>query len=109
MNDKLSIAAMIVAGGLHNAENATDAAAIDLARLLASTLEQRIAAGAPIGTGAAFVRHLSRGLAAQIQAREEMVLAHGVAVRLRDELGVTGYGDTVGCRRRSASRVGLAT
>lgn len=97
MTERLDAAATAVAVDLHAAETAADAAAADLARLLATALEQRAASGAPIGTGAAFVRHVSRGLAAQMQAREEMVLAHGFALRLVGELDVTGYGDTVGC------------
>lgn len=97
MTDQIETAARAVAYDLQAAERAADAAAADMARLLATALEERAKSGTDIGTGAAFVRHVSRGLAAQIQAREEMLLAHGAAVKLRRDLGVTGFGDTVGC------------
>jgi hypothetical protein len=97
MSNKMHEAATAVERDFRTAETAADLAAANMARLLATTLDQRAQAGAAMGTGAAFVRHISRGLAAQIQAREEMLLAHTAAVKLGIEHGITGYGDTVGC------------
>lgn len=81
------------------AEATTDLAAAQTARLLATVLERRAATGVPIGTGALMIRKLGRSFAAQLDAREEFIAAHKLAVALPAELGInpTQFGDTEPC------------
>lgn len=81
------------------AERSTDRAAAQTARLLATLLEQRAAAGLAIGTGAPLIRKLSKSLFAQIEAREEFIMAHKLAAALPAQLGMepTQFGDTNEC------------
>ena len=81
------------------AEQTADLAAAQTARLLATILEQRAATGLAIGTGAPLIRKLSKSLTAQIEAREEFIMAHKLAAALPAQLGLTPtqFGDTNEC------------
>lgn len=98
-NDRLMQAAEAVYAEFMPAEAAADVAAARTARLLATVLEQRAAADVAIGSGAVLVRKLAKSLAAQIEAREEFIMAHKLARALPAELGIDAisYGDTERC------------
>lgn len=102
--DALERAAKAVYAEFAPAEAAADAAAARTARLLATVLEQRAAAKISIGSGALLVRKLAKSFAAQIDAREDFIMAHKLAARLPIELGIAplAYGDTEECPPASA-------
>ena len=99
MNETLTAAVRAVHADFLPAEASTDRAAAQTARLLATLLEQRAAAGLAIGTGAPLIRKLSKSLAAQIEAREQFIMAHKLAAALPAQLGITPtqFGDTEPC------------
>lgn len=107
MNHDLIEAARAVYADFMPAERSADVAAARTARLLATMLEQRTTAGLPIGTGAPLIRKLTKSLAAQIEAREEFIMAHKLATALRAEMGVqpTQYGDTEDCPPDDPKRI----
>lgn len=111
MSQPLIEAAWAVREQFLPAETTVDLAAARTARLLATLLERRAATAVPIGAGASLIRKLSRSLSAQIDAREEFLMAHKLVAQLPDELGLDPamYGDVVECppdERRRANGAG---
>lgn len=106
MTDQLTAAYETIRDDFMPAERAADTASATTARLLATLLEQRAAAGLAIGTGAPLIRRLAKSLAAQIEAREEFIMAHKLAVSLERDLGLRpiAYGDTEDCPPDFAGR-----
>lgn len=87
------------------AEAASDAAAIQAARCLATALEMRASANLPIGTGLDAIALLSRGASQAVEARQALIEAHAKLVQIPGEigLGVVGWGDSGGCPPIKAS------
>lgn len=114
MTTDLLTAARAVRADFLPAEQTTDLAAAQTARLLATILEQRAATGVAIATGAPLIRKLSKSLTAQIEAREEFIMAHKLAAALQGQLGMTPtqFGDVDECPpddpevRRSRNELG---
>lgn len=108
MSQRLIEAAHAVRADFLPAENTVDLAAARTARLLATLLERRAATAVAIGTGASLIRKVSKSLTAQIEAREEFLMAHKLVAELPGELGLDPvlYGDVIECppdeRRRGA-------
>ena len=99
MTPELEAAARAVQADFLPAEASADRAAAQTARLLTTLLEQRAAAGLAIGTGAPLIRKLAKGLTAQLEARDEFIMAHKLAAALPGELGIPPrqFGDTEPC------------
>lgn len=99
MDQNMMMAARAFRADFFPAEQATDLAAARTARLLATVLEQRAATGVSIGIGASMIRKLTKSLNAQVEAREEFLMAHQLAAKLPADLGldVRMYGDVVEC------------
>lgn len=97
--DEIITAARAVYADFMPAERTADLAAARTARLLATVLEQRAAAKLSIGTGSVLIRKLSKGLVAQIDAREEFIMAHKLAAEMPADFGLSPgmYGDTEPC------------
>jgi hypothetical protein len=81
------------------AEAASDAAAIQAARCLATTLEMRATANLPIGTGLDAIALLSRGASQAVEARQSLIEAHAKLAEIPDQIGLAtvGWGDSGGC------------
>lgn len=109
MSQDVAVAAHTVRDAFIPAEQAADLAAARTARLLATVLEQRAATGVAMGTGVPMIRKIAKSLAAQIEAREEFVMAHKLAAELPVTMGLdpTMFGDASDCpppeQRPSAS------
>ncbi|AXJ95300.1 MULTISPECIES: hypothetical protein [unclassified Sphingomonas] len=99
MSQDVAVAAHKVRDEFIPAEQAADIAAARTARLLATVLEQRAAAGVAMGMGAPMIRKIAKSLAAQIEAREEFVMAHKLAAALPGEMGLDPmmFGDASEC------------
>ncbi len=80
-----------------SAERAQDEAAIAAARCVATMLEVRRTNNLPFGTGLEAIAAMSRIVTLSIETRESIIKAHPMLATLPADLGVSAYGDDLGC------------
>lgn len=73
------------------AKIATDAAALEVARTVAAMMEARQDADLPFDTGLMALARLSRASSLMIEARQELIRAHGLLDRIPAEIGVPAH------------------
>jgi hypothetical protein len=79
------------------AERAQDDAAIAAARCVATMLEVRRASNLPLGVGLDAIAAMSRAVTLSIETRASLIQVHPMLAALPAELGVSAYGDGMGC------------
>lgn len=86
---KQRIAAIdLVAATFLPAKIATDAAALEVARTVAAMIEARQDADLPFDTGLQALARLAKASSLMIEARQEMIRAHGLLDRIPAIIGV---------------------
>ena len=80
-----------------SAERAQDDAAIAAARCVATMLETRRTNNLPLGTGLEAIAAMSRAVTLSIETRASIIKAHPMLAALPADLGVSAYGDGLGC------------
>ncbi|WP_267434070.1 hypothetical protein [Sphingomonas sp. GM_Shp_1] len=77
-----------VAATINPAEVSADAAALDASRALTALLESRQQMGLPISTALAAINKVAQATIMAVNAREELIRAHGMLNRVGADLGV---------------------
>ena len=96
LNERLA-AVKAVKSDFLTAERAQDDAAIAAARCVATMLEVRRASNLPLGVGLDAIAAMSRAVTLSIETRASLIKVHPMLAALPAELGVSAYGDGVGC------------
>lgn len=73
------------------AKIATDAAALEVTRAVAAMMEARQDADLPFDIGLQALQRVARASALMIEAREEMIRAHGLLDRIPAAIGVPAH------------------
>ena len=90
-------AVQIVTADFLKAEKAADEAATLAAACMRSMLEQRAAAGLPVGTGLEAISLVNDATAELVRARHRLIEAHAALAQVREGIGIRGYGDISEC------------
>lgn len=90
--DLTKLAVDAVAAAINPAEVSADTAALDSARTLAALLEARQQVGAPLSLGLLAISKVANATMLAVNAREELIRAHGLLDRVAMDLG---YGKDV--------------
>ncbi|WP_153006878.1 MULTISPECIES: hypothetical protein [Sphingomonas] len=77
-----------VAATINPAEVSADAAALDASRALTALLESRQQMGLPISTALAAIGKVAQATMMAVNAREELIRAHGMLNRIGADLGI---------------------
>jgi hypothetical protein len=96
LNERLA-AVKAVKSDFLTAERAQDDAAIAAARCVATMLEVRRASNLPLGVGLDAIAAMSRAVTLSIETRASLIKVHPMLAALPAELGVSAYGDGMGC------------
>jgi hypothetical protein len=86
-----------VAAAINPAEASADAAALDASRTLTALLEARQQARLPLSAGLQAINKVAQATMMAVNAREELIRAHGLLDKIGIELGmkVEDYGKDV--------------